>query len=123
MSQLPDLQQDAQRPLHIYAGHLSSDPEAASLPPTTVTAHIFFVLLKNRRVADKERILFWFNVSLSYVFLIQNLDLIEYALAGRSRLFFFRRVDDGDGAIPTGWEGRLDNHTGWMGGIYDYGFQ
>ena len=62
MSSLPGLVQDPQRPLHIYAGHLSSDPEAAKLPANAVTAHLFFVLIKNRRVADKERILFWFNV-------------------------------------------------------------
>ena len=61
---LPDLQQDPEHRLHIYAGHLSSDPEAASLPATTVSAHVYFVLIKNRRVADRERVLFWFNVCL-----------------------------------------------------------
>lgn len=64
---LPDLHQDEAHPLHIYSGHLSSDPDAEHLPSTTVTAHLFFVLIKARRTADKERILFWFNVrSLSF---------------------------------------------------------
>ncbi|KAI0068606.1 alpha beta-hydrolase [Artomyces pyxidatus] len=58
---LPDLHQDPQHPLHIYAGHLSADPHAASLPATTVTAHLYFVLIKARRTADKERLMFWFN--------------------------------------------------------------
>lgn len=62
MPTLPDLHQDLEHPLHIYAGHLSSDPEASNLPATAVSAHIFFALIKNRRIADKERILFWFNV-------------------------------------------------------------
>lgn len=58
---LPGLATDPTRPLHMYAGHISSDPEASSLPPSTVSAHLFFVLVKARRLADKERILFWFN--------------------------------------------------------------
>ena len=48
--------------MHIYSGHLSSDPNVRTLPTGTVSAHLFFVLLKARRVADKERIIFWFNV-------------------------------------------------------------
>lgn len=59
---LPDLHQDEAHPLHIYSGHLPSDPEAAHLPSTVVSAHLFFVLIKARKTADKERILFWFNV-------------------------------------------------------------
>jgi carboxypeptidase D len=61
VSTLPDLHQDPLHPLHIYAGHLNADPDAARLPDTTVTPHIYFVLIKARRTADKERILFWFN--------------------------------------------------------------
>jgi len=63
VSSLPDLHQDPLHPLHIYAGHLNADPGAARLPDTTVTSHLYFVLIKARRTADKERILFWFNVS------------------------------------------------------------
>ena len=58
---VPDLRQDESRPLHVYAGHLPSDPNAASLPSSEVTAHLYFILVKARRTADKERILFWFN--------------------------------------------------------------
>jgi len=57
---LPDLHQDKSHPLHIYAGHIESDPNGSSLP-TDVSAHLFFVLVKARRTADKERIMFWFN--------------------------------------------------------------
>jgi len=46
----------------MFAGHIPSDPDAASLPPTTVYAHTFFLMIKAQRRADKERILFWFNV-------------------------------------------------------------
>ncbi|KAH9045309.1 alpha/beta-hydrolase [Lactarius pseudohatsudake] len=61
VSHLPNLDQDPLHPLHIYAGHLNADPNAAKLPSTTVTAHIYFVLVKARRIADRERIIFWFN--------------------------------------------------------------
>ena len=67
VSSLPDLHQDPLHPLHIYAGHLNADPDLARLPDTTVTPHIYFVLIKARRTADKERILFWFNVSSAYL--------------------------------------------------------
>jgi carboxypeptidase D len=59
---LPDLHQDATHPLQMWAGHLSSDPNFASAGPTDVTPHLYFVLTKARRTADKERIIFWFNV-------------------------------------------------------------
>ena len=51
-------------PLHIFSGHLPSDSKAADAPDTEVTPHLFFFMIKNRRMADKERIVFWFNVSL-----------------------------------------------------------
>lgn len=59
---LPDLQQDPNHPLSIFAGHLSSDPSISRASSTDVTAHLYFVLVKNRRHADKERVMFWFNV-------------------------------------------------------------
>ncbi|KAF5393141.1 hypothetical protein D9757_001118 [Collybiopsis confluens] len=58
---LPDIHQDPDRPLNIYAGYISSDPRAADAGSTEVTAHLYFVLVKNRRVADRERVVFWFN--------------------------------------------------------------
>lgn len=59
---LPGLIQDKENPLRMFAGHIPSDPDVASLPATTVYAHTFFLMIKARRRADKERILFWFNV-------------------------------------------------------------
>ena len=59
---LPDLHQDLNHPLHIFSGHIKSDPNASV--PTNVAAHLFFVLVKARRTADKERVMFWFNVNI-----------------------------------------------------------
>ncbi|KIK40071.1 hypothetical protein CY34DRAFT_88000 [Suillus luteus UH-Slu-Lm8-n1] len=58
---LPGLHQDTTHPLHIYAGHILSDPDADSAASTDVLAHLFFVMVKARRSADKERLIFWFN--------------------------------------------------------------
>lgn len=82
---LPDLHQDPLHPLHIYAGHLNADPRAARLPDTTVTTHLYFVLIKARRTADKERVLFWFNVSTTCTPNI--LAIIDTSRAGGSRMF------------------------------------
>ncbi|TBU33044.1 alpha/beta-hydrolase [Dichomitus squalens] len=58
---LPDLHQDERRPLHMYGGHLPSDPDASVASPSDVTAHLYFFMVKARRTADKERIVFWLN--------------------------------------------------------------
>ncbi|KAH9938091.1 alpha/beta-hydrolase [Fomitopsis serialis] len=58
---LPGLHQDVNHPLHMFSGHLPSDPNATNVPDTEVTAHLFFLMIKNRRMADKERLMFWFN--------------------------------------------------------------
>ena len=59
---LPDLHQDSHSArLKIFAGHISSDPLAKAAAPTDVTAHLYFVMIKNRRAADRERVMFWFN--------------------------------------------------------------
>ncbi|KAG1735006.1 alpha beta-hydrolase [Suillus lakei] len=58
---LPSLHQDTTHPLHIYAGHILSDPDADSAASTDVLAHLFFVMVKARKAADKERLMFWFN--------------------------------------------------------------
>lgn len=63
---MPDLntQHSADHPLHVYAGHLSSDPKAPTATHSKdVTAHLYFVYTKARRTADRERVIFWFNVS------------------------------------------------------------
>ncbi|KAG6331996.1 hypothetical protein ID866_7090 [Astraeus odoratus] len=59
--ELPGLQQDVAHPLHIYAGHILSDPGVATADPNDVLSHLFFVMVKARRSADKERLMFWFN--------------------------------------------------------------
>lgn len=59
---LPDLHQDPNNPLTMFAGHLSADPNITRVQLTDVTSHLYFVMIKNRRVADKRRIMFWFNV-------------------------------------------------------------
>ncbi|EGO27752.1 carboxypeptidase KEX1 [Serpula lacrymans var. lacrymans S7.9] len=58
---LPGLHQDSEHPLHVYAGHILSDPNAAAAANTDVLAHLFFVMVKARRASDKERLMFWFN--------------------------------------------------------------
>ncbi|KAF9006754.1 pheromone-processing carboxypeptidase KEX1 [Cyathus striatus] len=58
---IPDVYWDPNNPLMIYSGHLPADPNAARASSTDIISHLFFVLVKNRRVADKQRIVFWFN--------------------------------------------------------------
>ncbi|KAF8645522.1 hypothetical protein AX16_007806 [Volvariella volvacea WC 439] len=58
---LPDIHQNPDRPLTIFAGHLPADPHASQASSTEVVPHLFFVLVKNRRLADRPRIMFWFN--------------------------------------------------------------
>lgn len=58
---IPGIHQDPDRPLTLYAGHLSSEYNLTLLNSNQVTPHLFFILVKNRRTADKERIVFWFN--------------------------------------------------------------
>lgn len=117
---LPDLHQDSEHPLHIYSGHISSDPEAANLPANTVTAHIFFVLVKARRTADKERVLFWFNVCLllfRMFFLLLKLSL------GRARLLVIWWFNDGNRSLQARWKGWSRNYRRRLGRVHQYGFQ
>lgn len=60
---LPGLDQDPNNhPVHIYAGHLLADPTSSvATPSKQVLPHAYFVLLKARRTADKERLIIWFN--------------------------------------------------------------
>ncbi|KZW04158.1 carboxypeptidase KEX1 [Exidia glandulosa HHB12029] len=58
---LPGLPEDPIKRLHVYSGHIASDPKAATEPATTVSPHIFYVLVRARKSADKERVIFWFN--------------------------------------------------------------
>lgn len=59
---LPDIHQDPDNPLKIFAGHLSADPNITQAQSTDVTSHLYFVMIKNRRTADRRRLMFWFNV-------------------------------------------------------------
>ncbi|KAG8907366.1 Cell death protease, partial [Tulasnella sp. 417] len=56
---LPGLDQDQNKhPVHIYAGHLLADPSlSVPTPSKQVLPHAYFVLLKARRTADKERLI------------------------------------------------------------------
>ncbi len=54
----------------MYGGHLPADPNAANAAPTDVIPHLYFFMVKSRRMADKERIVFWFNVRLSRQFTV-----------------------------------------------------
>ncbi|KAG6832352.1 Cell death protease [Tephrocybe sp. NHM501043] len=58
---IPGITQDPNNPLEIFAGHLLADPNAAQAKSTDVISHLYFVMVKNRRIADKRRIMFWFN--------------------------------------------------------------
>ncbi|GAB1523704.1 Cell death protease [Rhizoctonia solani] len=61
---IPDLnpQHTDDHPLHVYAGHLPSDPKPPSAEHSKdVQAHLYFVYTKARRTADRERVIFWFN--------------------------------------------------------------
>ncbi|KAH9943181.1 alpha/beta-hydrolase [Epithele typhae] len=58
---LPDLHQDATRPLRMFAGHLLADTGSESDSSASSKPHLYFFMVKARRTADKERILFWLN--------------------------------------------------------------
>jgi len=58
---IPGIVQNPDIPLQIFSGHLSAEPDAGLRAGKDLTAHLFFVMVKNRRVADKERLVFWFN--------------------------------------------------------------
>ncbi|KAF9057813.1 alpha/beta-hydrolase [Panaeolus papilionaceus] len=59
--QIPYIHQDPNHPLTMFGGHLSADP-SHSQSKTDVTPHLYFFMIKNRKVADRERVIFWFNV-------------------------------------------------------------
>ncbi|KZT62946.1 alpha/beta-hydrolase [Calocera cornea HHB12733] len=57
---LPGLHNDPNHPLHVYAGHLPSVAPTRT-PTTDAQPNLFFMMMKNRRVADRERVILWFN--------------------------------------------------------------
>lgn len=44
--------------LTLFSGLIPSSPPNA---PTPTDAHLFFVLARNRHIADRERLIIWFN--------------------------------------------------------------
>ncbi|KAF8204768.1 pheromone-processing carboxypeptidase KEX1 [Pholiota molesta] len=58
---IPYIHQNPEHPLTMFGGHLSADPDLSRASSTDVTPHLYFFMVKNRRTADRERIVFWFN--------------------------------------------------------------
>ncbi|KAF9481873.1 pheromone-processing carboxypeptidase KEX1 [Pholiota conissans] len=58
---IPYVHQNPNHPLTMFGGHLSADPNITRASSTDITSHLYFFMVKNRRTADKERIVFWFN--------------------------------------------------------------
>lgn len=54
----------------MYGGHLSADPNITRAASTDITPHLYFFMVKNRRTADRERIVFWFNVCPSVLYVL-----------------------------------------------------
>ncbi|KAF8806260.1 pheromone-processing carboxypeptidase KEX1 [Phlegmacium glaucopus] len=58
---IPHIHQDESHPLTMFGGHIRADPNATAAPSDAITAHLYFFMVKNRKTADKDRIIFWFN--------------------------------------------------------------
>lgn len=104
----------------MYGGHLNADPNITRAASTDITPHLYFFMVKNRRTADRERIVFWFNVCHSMLYVLTESDL---RYQGWSRMFVVRRCDDGGWSMAVGWQIRpwFLRKGGWLGGIYYYG--
>ena len=63
---LPGLQRGPVHPLHMYAGHIVSDPNVTTADPLDVLSHLFFVPVKASWSVDKEGLMFWFTVCLFF---------------------------------------------------------
>ena len=66
----------------MYGGHLPAEPNATALSSNAVTAHLYFFMVKNRKTADIDRVVFWFNVCSSsfiraFLFLFNLFDLVH----------------------------------------------
>jgi hypothetical protein len=81
---IPDIHQDPDKPLTIHAGNLPSDPAKRDIAAKGKGAHLYFVKVKNRRAADRERIMFWFNVSLCCAFALREMGLGGLMVCGVS---------------------------------------
>jgi len=58
---IPDIHQDPAHPLKIFAGQLSADPNITRPQNAELSSHLYFAMIKNRRAADRQRLMFWFN--------------------------------------------------------------
>ena len=54
----------------MYGGHIPADPNITAVASGVVTAHLYFFMVKNRKTADKDRIVFWFNVCPRHLFML-----------------------------------------------------
>lgn len=108
--QVPSLVRDPSSPLHVWAGHISADPEAKVSPATQITAQLYFVFTKARRTADKERLIVWFNVRRwpPHERIPTSIDRWWSRVLdslGRSWLLVIRWADDGGWSLEDGREG------------------
>jgi hypothetical protein len=107
----------------MYGGHLSADPNITLAATTDITPHLYFFMVKNRRTADKERVVFWFNVSSSALLVWLNTVFRNLRSLGWSRVLILRRRDDGGWPMAVGRQvgPRLLRQRGRLGGIYHHG--
>ena len=54
----------------MYGGHIPADPNTTAVASGVVTTHLYFFMVKNRKTADKDRIIFWFNVCFRRFFIL-----------------------------------------------------
>lgn len=113
---LPGLVRDPTKPLHIFAGHIVSDPDAKPPPSKDVSAHLYFVLTKARRTADRERLIVWFNVRDMYVVLC-TIDLNLVVDIGRPWMLIIRWPHDGNWALENGWYRLLETKRRGLGRV------
>jgi carboxypeptidase D len=66
---MPDIHQDPAHLLGIFAGQLSADPNVTRVQSGELSSHLYFVMVKNRRTADRQRLMFWFNVAMAQHFI------------------------------------------------------
>lgn len=68
----------------MYGGHIPADPNNTAVASGAVTAQLYFFMVNNRKTADKDRIIFWFNVCPRHIHTYRLLKRI----VGRSGMFF-----------------------------------
>jgi carboxypeptidase D len=91
----------------MYGGHLSADPNITRAASTDITPHLYFFMVKNRRTADRERIVFWFNVCPSVLYVLTECSDFIFGIKGGPGCSSF------DGAMmevgPWRWDGKSDH--------------